>query len=422
MNYIKQTVRSFTSRGGHFVFSSMIISKLSNFVLSILIIRILAESVYGNISYAFSIMQVLVTLSGMGLHHALLRFGALEKSLEEKNDLFMIFVKYGTVISLILGAVLFFSSDAVSTKMPGAAKFLQMFSPLLFTFFLAEIIFSYFRIQKNNRLYSAGMIIKSLLFLAVCYTATLLSGGQGYVIAYTLVPLMTAGLMYFFAKRLYHIGMRSKKQIDIKPHLKYGFWVAAGNIASQLIILLDVIMVGNIIADSTQVATYKVATLIPLNLLFIPMVLLRTDYVYIAEKYQNRVFLINYYKKYFVIFVSMLIVIFILWFLLADIIMGVFGAYYIKAKPLVTILLFMVVASFLFRIPLGNMLAAVGKSKWNGISNIILVFINFALNLLLIPRYGLIGGAVATVTSIWISSVISIGMFSYYLSKYCKKA
>ncbi|MFO8054354.1 MAG: polysaccharide biosynthesis C-terminal domain-containing protein [Bacteroidales bacterium] len=421
MNIIKQTIRGFTDRGGHFVFSSMIISKASNFILSILIIRILAESVYGNISYAFSIMQILVTLSGLGLHHALLRFGAVEKTLEGKNDLFRTFLKYGAVFSLVIGVIIFFSSGLISAKMPGSGIFLQMFSPLIFTFFLAEIIFSYFRIQKNNRLYSAGMIIKSLLFLVVCYTATLLYGGRGYVIAYTLVPLITAVLMFIRANRSYHISGRSKNRIKIISHIKYGFWVATGNIASLLIILLDTIMVGNIIADSTQVAMYKVATLIPLNLLFIPMVLLRTDYVYIAEKYKDRTFLTNYYKKYFVIFALILVLIFALWFLFGGLVMRVFGANYMMAKPLVTILLFMVAGSFLFRIPLGNMLGAVGKSKWNGISNIILVFINFGLNLLLIPRYGLSGGALATVISIWVSSFINIGLFSYYILNYCEK-
>lgn len=421
MNRAYQTLRSFANRGGHFVFSSMITSKIFNFVLSVIIVRILAENIYGSISYALSIMQILIPVAGLGLHHSLLRFGAIENSVEAKNNLFKHFLKWGGLFSLIIIILLYMFSELICTRLPEARQYLLLFLPLIFTFFLSELVFSFFRIQKNNKTYSYGIIIKSIVLFVSCYGATILLGGKGYAIAYSLAPLLVMLIMLFPAEKNYKLVHTPKTAINIKPYIKYGFWVGFGSIASQLVLLLDIIMVGNIIADSYQLAIYKVATIIPINLLFIPMVLLKTDYVYIAEKHKDRNFLINYYKKYLLIFSAIFSVIVVCWLVFGNLLMSIFGPGYSSAKPLVSILLIMVGGAFLTRIPLGNMINALGKSQWNSISNLILLFVNFVLNAILIPKYGLTGAAIATSISVWLSGIINIFLFNYYLKNMCEK-
>ncbi len=74
-----------------------------------------------------------------------------------------------------------------------------------------------------------------------------------------------------------------------------------------------------------------------------------------------------------------------------------------------------VASTFLFRVPLGNMLAAVGKAKWNSYSALIMLLINLILNYILIPKYGIAGAAYATVISISLSSIVSMILFIKYL-------
>ena len=297
MKSIIDTIKSFKERDGQYVLSSMVISKIMNFILSIFIVRLLAESVYGNISYALTVVQVILPLAGLGLHHSLLRFGALEDSLKGKNELFLLFLKFGTAFSIVLAAILFFLSDFITINLPDSGKYLRLFSPLILTFFFSEVIFSYFRVMKNNRMYSKGVIYKSILLFLLCGSATYWFSGKGYVIAYTLAPLIIALIFFiFFVKPSINTNTKIKSSLKLIPFVKYGFWVGIGSIASQLLILLDTIMVGNIIANSTELALYKVATIIPMNLLFIPLVIFRTDYVHIAQNYKVREFLITYYK------------------------------------------------------------------------------------------------------------------------------
>jgi O-antigen/teichoic acid export membrane protein len=147
------------------------------------------------------------------------------------------------------------------------------------------------------------------------------------------------------------------------------------------------------------------------------MVLLKTDYVYIAEKHLDRKFLINYYRKYLIIFISILIGILLIWFIFGNWIISIFGPEYARSKAIVSILMIMVSGAFLTRVPLGNIINAIGKSHWNSISNLVLLLVNFILNAVLIPKYGLTGAAVATSISIWISGFINIALFSNYLKK-----
>ncbi|MDZ7822435.1 MAG: oligosaccharide flippase family protein [Candidatus Marinimicrobia bacterium] len=339
--------QAFKDRGGHWVFSSMLFSKLMNFILSILIVRFLAEAVYGNISYAFSIIQIILPLAGLGLHHSLLRFGSVRREKEAKNALFIRFLINGTLYSVILMILLIAAAPLLTRRLPDSGPYLRLFSLLLLTFFLSELLLSYFRIQKNNRLYSTGLGIKSVFMLLVCSLAAFFCHGKGYVWSYTLVPLLLFIVLMPLAVKKYDLRFTQRPREKLTPFLKYGLWAGLGSIASQLVILVDTIMVANIIADSVQVAVYKVATIIPLNLLFLPMVLLKTDYVYIAENYRSGKFIKSYYKKYLAVFLAVLAMILAVWFLFSDMIMRIFGSEYAASGPIVNILMLMLAGAFL---------------------------------------------------------------------------
>jgi len=180
-------------------------------------------------------------------------------------------------------------------------------------------------------------------------------------------------------------------------------------------------MIGILLAQSTQVATYKAASLIPFSLIFIPSVFMQTDFVYIAEKYEQKQYLISYYKKYLMVFLLITAVILGIWYSCGDLIVRIFGPEYIDAKPLINILMINVFTTFLFRVPLGNMLAAVGKASWNSYSAMALLGINLLLNLWLIPLFGVYGAAYATVSSIALSSLLNVILFLVYLKQLDKK-
>ena len=69
-----------------------------------------------------------------------------------------------------------------------------------------------------------------------------------------------------------------------------------------------------------------------------------------------------------------------------------------------------------FRIPFGNMLAAMGKLKCNFYTTLFGGILNIVLDILLIKKYGSIGAAIATISIFIFSSILG----GYFIKKNLK--
>jgi len=426
MNKTKNTLIAFWKRGGVHIFSSTILLKIIQFVLGVLIIRLLTKEDYGNLSYAYTITQLIIPFSGAGLYLSLLHFGSIQNELKDKFKLFNFTLQRGFIYSLVIIAIMIGLSGVVSVRLPGAAPYLRLFSIYIISYYLFYSAMSLLRIRKQNKQYAWSLLANSALVFILSIIGVFLSNGTGYILGFSLAPAITGAIVLFLLKYKNQVPVKIFKRIDDLPvkvseYTKYGVFAGLGNIASQMAWQLDTIMIGVILAQSTMVATYKVAALIPFSLIFIPSVFMQTDFVYIAEKYDNRKYLLGYYKKYFLIFLIIVVAIFSLWYLFGATIVKLFGPEYVDALPLINILMINIAGTFLFRVPLGNILAAVGKAKWNSYSAIVLLVVNFILNYILIPKYDIYGAAYATVISISLSCIISIFMFFTYLKQIPQK-
>ena len=99
-------------------------------------------------------------------------------------------------------------------------------------------------------------------------------------------------------------------------------------------------MGGNMISSSEDIAIYKVATLIPFNLLFIPTAILKADFIYLSENSLTKEVFKNYIKKYWSIFSLLSILIFIIFFINYElIIVSLFGNIYLEAHNILRVLI-----------------------------------------------------------------------------------
>ena len=92
-----------------------------------------------------------------------------------------------------------------------------------------------------------------------------------------------------------------------------------------------------------------------------------------------------------------------------------FGEEYAEAANLFEILILGMVGAFILRIPFGNMLASVGKSNWNAIVAFIILVLNGILNYYAIYAWGIVGAAIVTSLLFWVSGILSLFLFFYYL-------
>ncbi|MDD3095373.1 MAG: polysaccharide biosynthesis C-terminal domain-containing protein, partial [Candidatus Marinimicrobia bacterium] len=341
---------------------------------------------------------------------------------EDRIRLFAHTLQRGFVASLVLMALIVLFAGLFSARLPGSLVYLRLFSFYVIAYYFFYSLVSLLRIKKRNKAYAGALLGNSLLVFGLSLLGVFLGGGRGYTLGFVTAPAITALLLLLLLKRRdkERYGLFTPvRDLPVKKwdYTKYGLYAGLGNIASQMAWQLDTIMIGILIAQSTEVAVYRAASLIPFSLIFIPSVFMQTDFVYIAERFEQKKYLIAYYKKYLMIFGVITALVLGIWYAGADLIVGVFGPEYTEAKPLIHVLMINVFTTFLFRVPLGNMLAAVGKASWNSYSAFAMLIVNLLLNLWLIPLFGVFGAAYATVTSIGLSSLLNLALFAIYLKQ-----
>ena len=94
----------------------------------------------------------------------------------------------------------------------------------------------------------------------------------------------------------------------------------------------------------------------------------------------------------------------------------VFGVSY-NDSMLMMIFTIGVVGALLFRIPLGNILSAVGLSKINAINSFVILVLNVVFSYFFILNYGALGAAIVTAFLMWFSGFLSL----FYFIKFMKK-
>jgi len=99
----------------------------------------------------------------------------------------------------------------------------------------------------------------------------------------------------------------------------------------------------------------------------------------------------------------------------SDDILKIFGKEYTHDNNLMFIFSIGVVGALLFRIPLGNILSAIGWPKINALFSVIVLIINLIAGYYCVIEYGILGAAYTTVFLMWFSGILSLFALIKYL-------
>jgi O-antigen/teichoic acid export membrane protein len=408
-------ISTLKKNGRFFIITSTIFGKISGLLLSLIIVRFLSKEVYGNVNFAKSFIAMFVPFVGMGANISLLYFGSQLKNDNDKNTLYRYALKYGVFLSsitfFIINIGLYIFKDSISNYY----IYIVIQSFEIITLAFMTISQSQLRILKLNRKYAINQMINSALILIMGVLLTFLGGGIGLSVSYALVPIIVFLLV--------HKNIRTKKNevdrienFDKSFFWKYGMVTGIGSIASRLLYSVDILMLGFMLNNPVLIAEYKVASILPQNLLFIPNSFFVADFVSISENKSNKSYLNKYVLNTSLLMFIISIVFSIFIFLFGEIIIiTLFGSDYINSLEILKILSIGLIGSFSLRIPMGNVLSALGKANWNAVMSYITLVTAVILNLLLIPNYGALGAAYATTFSMWLSGIIGIIMYKLYI-------
>lgn len=369
----------------------------------------------GVLLFAYNIILFIMPISGFGLHQSLIRYGALIKTNDEKNSLFLYVLKKGTYASFILIFLIIAVSFFINFKFENTYTYIVILSFIVLPSFLFEIIRAQFRLQHNNKSFAYTEVTYSLILLVSVALLGYFFKEIGYAIALLITPLITSIL---FIKKL-KINFKSTLKLSITDFSfwKYGFFASLSNVVTQLLFVIDILLIGYLLEDSEMVTNYRYVSLIPFSLLFLPRVFMNTDFVAFTEKIFNKEYILKYIKSYMLFFfcISVLFVS-VSWFFSSEI-LSVLDSNFTEFTETFILLMIGVAGIYIFRGLFGNLLSSIGKAQVNYYIASFALLLNIGSNFYLIPKYGIKGAAITSAILMWLTGIISLVCFLFLYKK-----
>ena len=390
-------------------------ARVLSFLGSWIALQLIEAKELGVILFAYGIVQFIIPIGGFGLHQSLIRYGALLNSEDEKQQLFSYVLKKGIVASIVIILVLVGIGYFIPFQFDKTYGYFSILSLSILTVFILEIIKIQFRLQHKNRLYAITEFWYNIILTGLIFGLSYLFQGMGYIIALIVSPVLTA--LFFIKKLNIKLHIKNNLKITNLSFWKYGFFGGLSSVVTQLLILIDIILIGYLIDDPIAVTNYRYISIIPFSLLFLPRVFITTDFVTFTEKIHQKDYINRYIKNYMLFFgvVSILLLLFSYFF--AEQILYIFGVEYMDYSDSFLILIMGIVGIYIFRGLFGNLLSSIGKIELNYYIISIAIVINIISNYYLIPLYGIKGAAITSAILMWFTGILSWLSFLYFFRK-----
>jgi O-antigen/teichoic acid export membrane protein len=411
-------LRSLTS-----IFSGRIVKTAIGVVFTPFLVRVLTQPQYGIYATVMASFAVLSLLSKGGI------FDALRKMVAEHtpdDPLQSDIVSTALMSSLLyffiimLGSVFFVSQFQIISLQAAIYIPLLLFT-LLFSNLFAVVRGAFYGLQREHVteiLQSGQKAIFAGLALTLAYLGFELTGVfAGYLISFAVVAIV--GLWLLLIEFQIHVPPRHKMKTIASELFSYGGTQLIGGLSALLLYKSDILLV-RYFRGSTAAALYNSAIVPAEYVWFVPAViqmafLQRSASLWADGKISEINNQIELGVKYGLLSLSLFGVGL---FVLASPFLGVyFGAEYVPARRPLQVL---IVGTIFFGVSrvVSPVFQATGWIKYTEAITVFVLVINITLNILLIPRFGILGAAIATsfsyicifvgMTAIWWRSVFEL--------------
>lgn len=411
MKSLRIFIGEFFNNKGQHVFLSLLIAKICAFLGALFVIRLLPESEFGTISIVASVFAIFAPFSGFGSQQSLLRFGSVSDGLQEKKALSKYLLVKGFTYQLLLTVIFLLLNFFYVSKYEDIFYIFLLFSARLIGFYFLNHLQSEFRIFGNNRGFAKLTNTVNIAGLVLLFLFTYFFGLMGYLTAIAITPY----LAFIYFKKEHYKSISVSFNFTKKEIWNYGFHASGTAMLSDLLFSADILIL-SFLLDESAVANYKVALLIPANITFLALTFMQSDFPILAKNFQNKVYLKNYLRNYYKIFLPVAIGIFIIGSIFNDKIIHVFfSERYADNGGVFTILLGAFCLNMLFRNLYGNLLSAIGKMKVNTGVSLVTLALLIVFAGVFVKKFGVLGMAISLSSSMFIGGLLLMFAFNVYL-------
>ena len=406
-------------------FVGLLYGNLNRYLYTALLARWVGPEFLGIYSIANSIMLISEVFAKMGLETGIMRFiSRLNPELDKEkiNLLIGSSLKMVSVFSLSIMIILIISSGTIVDNYFNGQSLLK---PVLIIFaiaipFNALIQISAFATQGFKRLKYKTIVTQflnpTILLLSMVFCYWFMS--KEYTI---MVPILTTGVIGFLfmiivLKKV--SGFKNNQILESKINyelLKFSYPLMFVTILQTLMHWMDILMLGyftnpltvGLYHPAARTAGLLQALLLSFLSIYAPLAAQfhsQGDKVKLSNTYQ----LVNRWLLIFAIPISAVFILF------PEKVLLLFGSQYLESSQ---VLVLLTIATFTQAIlgAAGPTLSMSGLTKLVLFNSIGTFILNFVLNIWLIPIYGILGAAIATLTSLTIIGLIRVTQVYFIL-------
>ena len=396
-------------------FIASIISMFISFVITVLIGRYLGADDLGLYRLVSTIYGIAMLFAAIGIPAAIIKYVAEFKDDRAKSDAL---VSSGIITSIVLGiifSVLFYFSSWIFAEifeMPELTGLIKILSPVFPFALVGGVLLGLLNGLREMKKYGTAVILLNVSMLVVSVLLIYFGFGvAGVVIGVVISSVVWCLYLLLVSNSYFKISLDGYTQTT-KRMLQFSTMIFGVGAINMIIYQTDILLIGYFLT-SAQVGYYGIAMAFSNCFSIIPRAVQVIAYPTTSEYWANK----NHGAFQSTIKKSMKYTACILLpiglgieFFSKEIVTGIFGDGYIFAVlPLQILLIGTIAANIVGSV--GGTLASVGRPdiamRIAGISAIV----NVVLNLIFIPRLGIIGAAVASAISFTTSAVLSL----YYI-------
>lgn len=382
-----------------------------NLFVGVWLARYLGPSKFGLLNFGIAIVTVLLPIVNFGLQGILVK--ELFDNSENKNIILGTSFVLKLFISIAVVLLIFFSGYYHPLYSNDLEKNVVLFVSLSLLFQPFLVIESWYESQANTKVSS---ILKTLFFFVVSLIKVLFILKQeslvSFAILYSVEGFFVAiAVLIAYLKDEGSILKWSFNASILKDLTRKSWLLVFSSISAVIYLKIDQVMIGSMISDE-ELGYYSAAVRFSEAWYFIPAIMLNALFPAILsaknigfEKYSVRLQQLCDF-----LFLGSFTLALVVTFIAEFVIILFYGVDYSASVIILQIHIWAAIFVFL-RAVLSKWLIAEGKYRFSLISQLCGAIINVLLNLLLIPLYGGVGAAIATIISYSVASFFILGFF-----------
>ncbi len=407
-------------RGSSLLLVGRIVAIGLNFVIQVLVVRVLSKGDYGAFAYGLSIVSFARTAVSLGHNRAVTRFLSIYEEEDDRNKLFgTLLMEAGLILgmgALLTVAVVALQGTIAASAGQRTAEVLAvmiLLAPVEAFDDLAEAVFAVYSRPKaifvRKYVLTPAMRLGAVAFLLVLDVGVIVLA-VGYVVAGALGILVYAAMLSrLFRERGLLRGL--SWQVVSMPFREV-FTFALPLLTQELVVIsmntVGVVLLGHFKAEEAVAEFRSVFPVARLNhfvqwsfvLLFVPLasrLYSRGDHEAMQRTYwQTAAWLAVFSFPAFVLTFPLAL----------PTTVTLFGERYASSAPVLALLGLGYYLNVCFGFNVQT-LHVYGRLRWIAVANISVAVLNIALSLLLIPRFGAVGVAIAHAATLFSQNILN---------------